>query len=61
MLLVLSLIQLVNKKLQKGKPLSQIADEIEESTELVEKIFKAIESCATDDINQIYEALQKQS
>ena len=58
---MVSLIQQVSKKLQKGKPLSQIADEIEESADLVEKICKAIESCATDDINQIYEALQKQS
>jgi len=54
---VLKIIRLVSKKLQKGKSLSQIADEVEESQEMVERISRAIEAAATDDVEEIYKKL----
>lgn len=57
---ILNLIQLVHKKVQKGKMVEQIADEVEESSDLVEKICKAIVDCGTEtDAEKIYERLQK--
>ena len=51
---VLNVIRLVNKKIQKGKAMSLIAEEIEESQELVEQISKAIEVADTEDVEEIY-------
>ena len=55
---MLKLIQLVKQKLQKGKSLEQIADEVEESIDLVEKINNAIQDVNTDDINIIWEKIK---
>ncbi len=55
---LLNLIQLVMKKLQKEKSLEQIADEVEESIDLVEKISNAIRDVNTEDINIIWEKLK---
>ena len=52
-----NLIRQVSKKLQKGKSLSQIADEVEESQEMVERISRAIEAAATDEVEEIYKKL----
>ena len=52
-----NLIRQVSKKLQKGKSISQIADEVEESQEMVERISRAIEAAATDDVEEIYKKL----
>jgi len=53
----LNIIRQISKKLQKGKSLSQIADEVEESQEMVERISRAIEAVATDDVEEIYKKL----
>lgn len=55
---MLKLIHQVMQKLQKGKSLEQIADEVEESIDLVEKINNAIQDVNTDDINIIWEKLK---
>ncbi len=54
---VLKIIRQISKKLQKGKSISQIADEVEESQEMVERISRAIEAAATDDVEEIYKKL----
>ena len=55
---LLTLIEKTCKKLQKGKAVEQIADELEESTELVEKISEAVRVADTDDTDAIYEVLK---
>ena len=52
-------IKLVNRKYHKGKSEATIAEELEESPEMVEKICKAIQTANTDDVNVIYEKFQK--
>ncbi len=53
---VLMLMQMILRKLQKGKAPSVIAEELEEAPEVVEKICKAVESCGMDgDMDKIYE------
>ena len=57
-----TLIQLVRRKLQKGKTFAAIAEELEEAPETVEKICKAVESCGVDsDIDKIYEEWKRLS
>ncbi len=56
---MLKLIRQVSKKLQKGKSQPRIAEELEETSETVEKICQAIKDANTDDVNVIYERLQK--
>lgn len=51
----LKLIQQIYRKLQKDKPINIIAEELEESPDIVEKICTAIEKCGSDsDIEKIY-------
>ncbi len=57
--LTLKLIQMVSSKLQRGKSLLKIAEEVEETPETVEKICQAIKDSNTDDVNVIYERLHK--
>lgn len=56
---LLNVIRMVIKKLQKGKSISQIADEVEESQETVEGIVRTIEVAGTDDIEEIYKKLKE--
>ena len=55
------LINQVYKKLQKGKSPEVIADEVEESVEIVGRIISAIEAVSTDpfDPDKVYEELKK--
>ena len=53
-------IELVCKKLSKGKSLQTIADELEENLSVIEKICRAAEPFAPDyDVESIYEAMQR--
>lgn len=53
---MMSLICLVVKKLDKGKNIQQIAEEIEETPEMVEKICTAVINAGTNDVEKIYES-----
>lgn len=55
---LVNLIRQVSKKLQKGKSITQIADEVEESLATVEEIIQAIEDTDTADIEEIYKKIQ---
>lgn len=56
---VLQLIQLVCRKLQKGKAMAVIAEELEEELEPIERICAAVEQCGLDaDIENIYNVLK---
>lgn len=51
----LVLIRQVCRKLQKGKTPQEIAEELEEEQELIDKICAAVEQCGVDsDIEDIY-------
>ncbi len=54
---VIRLIKLVYKKLQKGKSVEVIADEVEESTDTVKEIISAIEAVSAEpfDAEKVYE------
>ena len=49
------LIQLTQRKLRKGKTAEEIAEDLEEPLENVERILEAVESCGTEDATEIYE------
>lgn len=54
------LIELVCKKLSKGKSPQTIAEDLEEDPTVIEKICKAAEPFAPDyDVDAIYEAMQR--
>lgn len=55
---LLKIIHQINKKLQKGKSIVQIADEVEESPEMVKGIVQAIETTGIEDVEEIYKNLQ---
>lgn len=56
----LKLIQLVSKKLRKGKSAEEIADELEERMEEIERIVHAARECAPDyNCEEIYERLYR--
>ena len=49
-----------NWQVQKGKDVYTIADELEESPEVVGRIFEAAKDCGPDyDVKTIYEKLKK--
>lgn len=53
------LIQQVCRKLQKGKNLELIAEELEEEFTVIEKICRAVEASGTNqDAEKVYETLQ---
>ncbi len=56
---LLALIKLVFRKYQKGKEAPIIAEELEISPETVEKICEVIKTSGTDDVQVIYEQIQK--
>lgn len=57
----LRLISMVCRKLKKGNSVEQIAKELEEELEVVERICEVAEQFSPEyDINQIYEAMQCQ-
>ena len=54
------LITQISKKLQKGKNISTIAEELEEEPEIVERICEAVKECAPNsDAETIYKRLKK--
>lgn len=54
------LIQQVCRKLAKGKTTSEIAVDLEEETEIIEKICRAVQQCGPEaDAEQIYVAWQE--
>lgn len=55
---LLKIIHQINKKLQKGKSIGQIADEVEESPEMVKGIVQAIETTGIENVEEIYKKLQ---
>ena len=56
---LLTLIQQVYRKQQKGKSPTVIAEEVEEEFVLVERICKAIEICGVDDMDKVYKKVQE--
>ena len=53
-----SLLKLILRKLQKGKTVVQIAEELEEPLENITQIFKVIEECGLDaEVKEIYERI----
>lgn len=54
-----ALVDLIVKKLKKGKTLLQIAEELEESPEVIEKICVVMKECNTDDVSVICEKLKE--
>ena len=56
---LLALIKLVFRKYQKGKEAPIIAEELEVPLETVEKICEVIKAAGTDDVQAIYEQMQK--
>ena len=55
---MVKLIQLIQKKLQKGQEPEKIAEDLEEPPEHVEQICEAIGHCGTKDAEEIYQFLQ---
>lgn len=56
----MKLIELVQRKLRKGKTAKTIAEELEESLENVERICETVEKCGLDaDPQEVYEEMQK--
>lgn len=56
----IKLIQLVVKKLRKGKSAEEIADDLEESMEEIERIFNAAKECAPNyNCEEIYNRLRR--
>lgn len=54
-----TLIELVQRKLKKGKTVETIAEELEEPLENVERICEAVDKCGLDaDSQEIYEEMQ---
>lgn len=57
---VLKLIELVWRKLQKGRTVKAIAEELDEPVEMVERIVSAAQKCSSDaKISTIYKAYQE--
>ena len=54
------LVELICKKLRKGKEIPQIADEVEEEEDLVKKICDIADSCGPEyDADKVFAAVQK--
>ena len=51
----INLISLIIKKIQRGKDLLSIADEVEESVEVIQPIYDAVLEARGADAGQIYE------
>ena len=57
---IMDKIELVCKKLAKGKSLQTIAEELEEDPDVIKEICQAAEPFAPDyDVDAIYEAMQR--
>lgn len=57
---ILSVIELVQRKLRKGKTAETITEELEESLENVERVCEAVEKCGLEaDPQDIYDEMQK--
>ena len=57
---MLMLISMVNKKIQKGKSIEEIAEDLEEDRETIEKIAKVIEENGQDiNADEVYKMLKK--
>ncbi len=57
---IAKLISLVNKKIQKGKSIEEIAEDLEEDKETIEKIAKAIKENGRDfDADEVYKTINK--
>ena len=56
----IKLIELVCKKMKKGKPAEIIAEELEEKPSVVKGIYRIAEEYGTDDCDKIYERLKIQ-
>ncbi len=54
----LTLISQVQKKLDKGKSISQIAEELEEEVPVIERIYKAVAEEPEADLEIIFEKLK---
>ena len=56
---MLMLISMVNKKMQKGKSIEEIAEDLEEDRETIEKIVKIIEENGHDiNAEKVYEMIK---
>lgn len=56
---MLMLISMVNKKMQKGKSIEEIAEDLEEDRETIEKIVKVIEENGHDiNAEKVYEMIK---
>ena len=55
----LQLIQQIQRKLQKGKTPAEIAEDLEEPLENVERICRAINGCNSKEASEIYEFMNK--
>ena len=55
----ITIVRLVQRKLQKGKTLEEIAEELEETLENVERIRDAIQSCESDDVEEIHRFMKR--
>lgn len=54
----IKMIQLIQKKLQKGRTAQEIAEDLEEPLENVERIRDAVERCGSEDAERIYEFMR---
>ena len=52
-----TLISLIIKKIQRGKDILSIADEVEEPVEMIRPIYEAVLAAPDADVGQIYEKL----
>ena len=55
----LQLIQMIQRKLQKGKTPAEIAEDLDEPLENVERICRAINGCNSKEVSEIYEFMNK--
>lgn len=54
-------INLIVKKMNKQKSVEEIADELEETSDTIQKIYDTVLECGLEsDVDTIYEMLQKQ-
>ena len=52
------LIQLTQRKLKKGKTAEEIAEDLEEPLEHVERILEAVDRCGKEDAAEIYKFMK---